>query len=261
MNIVKTIGIAGLLVTLFLSCQPKTTRVHPTPPKRQAAPIEIPELPRYATVTAEKENVRDEPNGQVWGQLHRGQKIEVERRVGNWILFNTDIYDSMFVWGPSVGFPYLNLYSPGVYYSIAYHRFFPLKYFQVIFGSDGQVVNQTDSTFTLFFGNLGLGSHQETVMEVVQSKTEQVKHGVTFWLSKRDSLIERVCVDFFRPVKGRKKALKQCNLPDREPTYQDDGRLRWENGSLFPGLTIELDRKEWKSEQFNRICFYPSPEL
>ncbi len=253
------IAVISTLVGLFLfSCQPKTTRTVQT--TREPAPIEIPTLPKHAVVTAEKENVRDEPNGQIWGQLRRGQRIEVERRQGNWILFNNEKYDSMFVWGPSVGFPYLNLYSPGVYFSIAYHRFFPLIYFQTIFGSDGEVIQETDSTYQLFFGDLGLGSHQETVMEVTTTTTEQIQHGVTFLISKKDSLIERVCVDFPRPVQGINKALKKCHLPEKAPTFQDDARVRWENGSIFPGLTVELERQEWRSEAFSRICFYPTPE-
>lgn len=244
----------AFLGAAFFSCQPTRMVKKSVPIPPVVKPLALPDS---ATVQVARENVRETPNGHVWGKLKRGQKIALERRIGNWVLFNNAKYDSAFIWAPSVGLPYINLYNPGTYWDTTSHRFYPLPYFKSFLG-DGIIKKESAGEYQLFFGDLGLGSHRETIVEVVHESVQTVRHGVTLYVRRADQAVEKVRIDFFRPVKGVRKVLKKCGLPYRPPTDQDDARVRWANGSLFPGLTMEAERKEWKSEWFTDIWLIPA---
>ncbi|GAB4368793.1 MAG: hypothetical protein Kow0042_10170 [Calditrichia bacterium] len=212
-------------------------------------------LPDSVQVTVSSENVRAQPNGVRIGKLHNGDVIHIRKRVGNWLLFYNEKYDSAYIWAPSTGFAYINLYNPHTYFDTTRGQFYPLNYFRQLFGSEGEIIQDYPSEYVLFFEGLGLGSHEETVIEVVSSRTQEVKHGIQLFISKENGGIKAVKVDFLRPVKGLKAASKKCGIPGTHPGVENARHVHWERDTLIKGLAVELERKEWESAWFSGISF------
>ena len=239
-----------LLIALILTaCQPGTIK------NGSSLQPAIKALPDSAFVTVSKENVRQSPNGRVLGKLFKDRKIYIYRRVGNWLQFHNERFDSAYIWAPSTGCDYINLYDPSVYYNTTSQQFYPIAYFKQLFGTDGIVQQETAGNYQLFFNGLGLGSHNEIVLEVVTESTEHIQHGITLFINKKNRSISQVRVDFFRLGKGIKPALKKCNLRNISPSVENEGHLIWKENVLFPGLTIDLERKEWQSKWFSAVWF------
>lgn len=218
-----------------------------------------PDAGKILTVQVKSENVRREPNGKKLGQLRNGDKIKVIKRLGNWIQFSNKKYKGAYIWAPSVGYTYENLYSPFFYYDSTQKLFRDMSFFQNIFSQKGQRRQETTSTYELFFKNLGLGSHKSVVLDVVMESKQVVEHGVTFFVNSSDEKVTKVKVDYFKPVEGYQNALKKSELPVIEPPEENSGHLIWPAGQLLPGLTVDLERKEWDSKLFSSI-WYILPE-
>ncbi len=246
-----------LIVIIFISCQPKQAKKEPATPdiKPVLETPALPTLPDSAFVQVSSENVRLEPNGTTFGMLQEGEKIYVMGRIGNWILFHNSRFDSVFVWGPSVGFDYINLHSPYAYFDTTTKRFYPIDYIRKLFSKSGKKQDINNENYQLFFSKLGLGSHQETVMEVTEKSSETIKHGIRIYLRKQNNEIYKIEADFLNPVKGAVSALEQCELTHKNPDQNDEAFLLWKRGNLVPGLSIKLERTEWKSEQFRTVWF------
>jgi len=244
-----------LFIGIFvLACQPKPVVKHEVPTGPPTSPS-LKTLPDSARVLVDKENVRESPNGTAFGSLHKNEKIYVMGHLGNWILFHSSRFDSVFVWGPSVGINYINIYNPLTYYDTTYQQFYRLSYLQSLLGVSGKTINDNPQSYQVFFDHLGLGSHKEIVVEVTTESTEKIQHGITFTIRKSDSLIYQVDADYLDPVKGTEKALSISNLKNHKPSSESDSEVTWKSGTLVPGLIIRLERKEWKSPFFRSISF------
>jgi len=240
--------ILGSFMLLGLGCLP-------TAVKKSDTHLPASESGKVLTVQVTRENVRQSPNGKILGQLRKGEPITVIRRVGNWIEFHSPKFKKAFIWAPSVGYEYLNLYSPDFYIDTVKHRFKSVDFFRAIFSQPGDTIQETAKDYELFFTNLGLGSHTAVVMEVVMTSKEVVHHGITLFISKENQRIQKVKIDFFRPVKGYQQALKRCGLPVTEPVESNSGHLIWPSGTLLPRHTIDLERKEWDSPWFSAVWY------
>jgi hypothetical protein len=212
-------------------------------------------LPDSARVLVDQENVRESPNGIAFATLHKNEKIYIMGHLGNWILFQNSRFDSVFVWAPSVGINYINIYNPLIYYDTTYQQFYSLSYLQQLLGLSGKIMNDNPQTYQIFFDHLGLGSHQETVMEVTNESTEKIQHGIIVTFRKSDSLISQVDVDYLESVKGWERALALSDLKNRPPSSETESSVFWKQGTLVPGLIIRLERKEWKSPFYRTISF------
>ena len=241
-----------ILLIAFLGCQTKMVK---------KTVIKIPEIkatPDSAFVTVRMENVRQTPNGRILGKIRKNQKIYIDKRFANWVKFHNEKYDSAYIWAPSIGLDYINLYSPATYFDTTTGQFYPVEYVQDLLGNPGELKTKATGEYQLFFKKVGLGSHEEIVLEVVTQTTEQIDHGIALYIREKDNHIFQVKVDFFRPVKGIEATLKKCNLTIKPCTQADESRAIWEKGILFPGLEITLERKEWQSEWFSSIVFRSS---
>ena len=243
--------LTGIFIIALFSCQPKAVKKEMI----AAKPPRIFTLPDSLKMV-KSENVRESPNGAAFGKLHKNETIYLMGRVGNWLLFHNQRFDSVYVWAPSAGLPYLNLFSPATYFDTTTRQFYPTSYFPKLFGSNGQRLKNESGVTYLFFSNLGLGSHQETVLNVVEESKQIIHHGISLFLDKTGSHITGVKVDFRRPVEGVRLVLRKCNLPFKPASYEDEAHLVWNKGVLFAGLVVELERKEWKSHRFSSIIFH-----
>lgn len=245
-------------VGLFLwSCQ--TTVVKKEVPVAEVEEyIPAKQLPDTAYVEVARENVRKTPNGKVLGELEQDDMVLIKRRVGNWIEFHNRWYDSAYIWAPSLGMDYINLYSPRTYYNIEKRKFKPVAFFRDLFGGSGELIEETPGEKALFFDDLGLGSHEDVVVQVVAGDKIVVKHGVRLFLEENGLRVVRAVVDFYKPINGLKKAVKQCQLPSSPPDEVNEGRVIWVNPPEYPGLRIVLERKEWNSEWFTQIVLEKS---
>ncbi|RMF62090.1 MAG: hypothetical protein D6748_00250 [Calditrichaeota bacterium] len=210
---------------------------------------------KILTVEVAKENVRDIPNGKVLGKLFKGEKIRVVRRVGNWIQFTHEDFGTAYIWAPSVGYTYQNLYSPYFYFDTTTGEFRDIEYFQNFFSKTGQRRQDMGNSYEVFFKDIGLGSHESTILDVVTETEQVVEHGITLFINKKTGKIEKVRVDYFKPVKGYETALKKSELPILAPSRSDSGHLIWKEGVLVKGLIIDLERKEWDSDWFSSIWY------
>lgn len=252
-SFIYSLGVYAILL-LVIGCQP--VAVQKQPPEKQALKKpEIPDLPDSVLMQNEGENVRQSPNGRILGQLYMDERIFIDGRVGNWLLFHNEWFDSAYVWAPSAGMECINLYSPITYYDTTTRQFYPVEYIQDLLGVEGRAMNETAHEYQLVFSGLGLGSHQTVVMGVGERHSEMVKHNITLFIDKSGQKIFRVGVDFFQPVEGVKSALEKCDLTYTPPSEVNEGHVIWWNGNLVPGLVIDLERKNWKSELLRRVSF------
>lgn len=206
-------------------------------------------------VKVNQEKVRESPNGKAFGNLHKNEKIYVMGRSGNWILFHNNRFDSVFVWGPSVGFEYINIYNPQTYFTTSTGQFYHLSYLEQLLGTKGKITEKNDGHYQVFFDNLGLGSHDEIIMESVNESTENVRHGITFDVCKSNDQIDQVKIDYLKPIKGLQMALGKSILKEIEPSTKNEAVVIWKAGTLINGLTITLEREEWNSSFFSAISF------
>ncbi len=240
----------------FLSCSSQATKA---PPVSEAVEAETPLIPSDAgkvlAVQVKAENIRREPNGEKLGQLSRGDSITVIRRVGNWVQFNHRKFKNAYIWAPSVGYTYQNLYSPYFYFDTTLQAFREIAFFQNEFSQRGQRRQETPGAYELFFKDLGLGSHESIILDVVTESQQLVEHGITLFVNKSSQKIEKLRVDYFKPVQGFENALKKSELPVVEPAEINGGHLIWPEGKLVPHLIIDLERKEWESNWFSGIWY------
>lgn len=206
-------------------------------------------------VEAPSENVRANPNGRILGKMRQGDSLQVIEQVGNWIYFRNQRFNGAYIWGPSVGFEYRNLYSTAFYYDRTRQGFYDIYYFQTAFFQKGQRRQETQNSYELFFKDIGLGRHDEIVLDAEAQTQQVVEHGVTLFVRKSDQRITRVRVDFFRPVKGFAAALEKCGLMIKDPGETNSGHLIWPAGDLVPGLMVDLERREWDSDYFSSVWF------
>ncbi len=254
MNIKRTLLLCAGLIWLA-SCSHKTTKISPTP-----APVPAPSekeiaIEDTAIVQVRSENVRVQPNGKIIGKVRRGTPLLVLKRIGNWVEFSGAKFDEVFIWAPSLGYKYLNLYSPDFYLNDSKTGFRPVAYFQKIFSEKGQVRDKSPNDYELFFKDIGLGSHEETVLDVVNTSRQIVDHGLALYLDSQQQAVKKVRIDFFRPVKGYVRALKKCGLPVVKPQQTSGGHLIWAKGTLLPGLKVDMERKDWGSSLISSVWY------
>ncbi len=254
MRKIRVLLLLFVFTALWFSCQPKQVKKSKPVSRPPAKAPAVAPLPETTTITAQSENVREAPNGTAFGKVHKGEKIHVMNRVGNWILFYNSRFDSVYVWGPSAGFEYIDVYSVYTYYDTSAQQFYPAGYFRKLFNTPGEVREKDSTGYQLTFKNLGLGSHRETVLEVVEESTRKVRHGVTLYINAAGKIYQ-VNIDFYEPVQGPQLALEKCDLPFEKPSHEDEGFLKWKPGKLVPGLAVELERQFWKSDEFSSIWY------
>jgi hypothetical protein len=234
-----------IIIIIAAGCQPKVLKEKKTPS------IPLIQSPKFSVITVESENVRMSPNGQKIGQLLKGDTLQVIKRQGNWLLFHNDFFDSAYIWAPSAGFDYINLYNPLSYYDTIAQDFFPTAYFRKLFGNLGIEIPTPLKQSQIFFGELGLGSHEDIVIEVTTEQTETTAHGITLYTQEPTNNIFQIKIDFFSPIKGIEKTLERCDLEFILPDIQNGGHVIWKKNTLVPGLEIDLERREWESDWYS----------
>jgi len=234
-----------IIIIIAAGCQPKVPKEKKTPS------IPLIQSPKFSVITVESENVRMSPNGQKIGQLLQGDSLQVINRQGNWLLFQNDFFDSAYIWAPSAGLDYINLYNPLSYYDSTAEEFFPINYFRKLFGHPGIEIATPYNDSEFFFGELGLGSHEDIVIEVTTEQTETNAHGITLYTTETNKNVFQIKIDFFSPIKGIENTLERCDLEFILPDIQNGGHVIWEKNTLVPGLEIDLERREWESDWYS----------
>ena len=250
----KTAKFLMLFALLMTACQPKAVKEKPKP----ITPVFM--TSGLAVISVESENVRLSPNGKVVGQLLRGDTLQIIKRHANWLYFKNDFFESGYIWGPSAGLDYINIYNPFTYYDSIATEFYPINYFTTLFGSTGERRSLRGTETEIFFDEMGLGSHEEIVLEVMDEQLETVKHGIILFLREPDQKLYKIKMDFFKPIQGVKKAIERCGLSYRPFSLEDGGHVIWEKGTLIEGLEIDLERKEWESEWFSTLWLRQTAE-
>lgn len=247
----KSLKLLIIILTFLIACQKKVFKQPPAPVVPKVAPV-----PKKAVITRKVENVRFSPNGQILGQIFKGDTIYIEKRIVNWLLFHNSEFDSSFLWAPAAGFDYINLFNPLTYYDTTSQNFYPLTYFQELFGNKGEEDSLSAAEREIFFSsNLGLGSHEDIILDVTREQIEKIKHGITFYQNIPSGIIKRLKIDFSQPVPGIRQALEKCGLSNRPFSSEDSAQVIWKSGTQIKGLKIKLERKEWKSTSFNAVQF------
>jgi len=236
-----------VFVAIIMACQPRIKKEKPA-----AVPPEI-VTPQIALIEVEAENARQTPNGEIAGQLLKGDTLYIINRRANWLFTNSEFFDSVYIWAPSAGLEYLNLNNPMVYYDSSITQFYPLNYFQQLFGDLGNERSISSDETVIVFSEIGLGSHEDIVIEVVHEEIETVVHGISLYLQKPQNTVFKMKIDFFKPVQGIKETLQKCDLPHLPPSSEKGGHVIWNAGVLIPGLEIDLERKEWDSDWYSAI--------
>ena len=247
MIIMKYIRLFVLFILIIAACQPKVVKET----SKSATPLI--ETPEIAIISAESENVRLSPNGKVIGQLLQGDTLKIIKRHANWLFFQNDFFESGYLWAPSAGFEYINLYNPSTYYDRIASEFYPLNYFTALFGSNSEKRSVLSAETEILFDEIGLGSHEEIVLEVANEQIETVNHSIILYMREPEKQIFKIKIDFFRPIKGIEKVLDRCGLPYLPSSINNGGHVIWKRDTLIEGLEVDLERKEWESEWFSAL--------
>lgn len=202
---------------------------------------------RWVKVMAPSENVREKPNGRVIGKMFRGDSLLVKENFGNWLRFTYKNHDA-YIWAPSCGFKYINLYSPFTYIDTLKKQIIPFDEFKRLLGSRVDTVGGTSKLMQLEFKNLGLGEERQEILDVAKVYTQKVEKGIGIWYDVQKGLVNEVYIDLLRPVYGIKNALKKAGLPSNTHVYKSDNSQIVIK--LYPdaNLYFILKRKEWKSK-------------
>jgi hypothetical protein len=250
----KKLKLLILFVLPMAACQPKTVKEKPTP----VTPLFM--TSGMTVISAESENVRLSPNGKAVGQLLKGDTLQIIKRHANWLFFESDFFESGYIWAPSAGLEYINLHNPYTYYDSTASEFYPLEYFHILFGSEGENRSNLVGETEIIFDEIGLGSHNEIVMEVADEQVETIKHGIILYLQEPENRIFKIKIDFFRPVEGLEKAIERCGLSYLPFSEENGGHVIWKSGALMEGLEVDLERKEWESNWFSVLWLRKSKE-
>ncbi|MEL6823510.1 MAG: hypothetical protein AAFP70_17260 [Calditrichota bacterium] len=239
-----------LLIIAMLGCQPSAVKETTDTPETLTTDAGKP-----AMVQVRSENVRALPNGKRLGSLRMNSEITVLRRVGNWVQFTNDRFKEAYIWAPSVGYETLNLYGSDFYLDQKKDSFKSVKYFQNIFSQDGIRRQETSGSYELFFKDIGLGSHEVVVLDVVTESQQKVDHGITLFIDKPANEVRKVRVDYFKPVNGYQAALKKSELSVQEPSENNSGHIIWNAGTILQDISVDLERKEWDSKYFSSVWY------
>lgn len=239
------------MLILLIGCAPKSSKI--AAPEDPNAPI-FTDAGEVMSVSVAAENVRQRPNGKILGQLRKNQKLTVVKRSGNWVCFSNEKFARGWIWGPSVGYDYINLYNPATYFDSNRKTFYDIDYFRRMFSQRGEVRQSFSTSYELFFGEIGLGSHETTVLNVVEASDEIVAHGVTLFVERNSERITKIKVNYYQPMDGIENALAKSELPNSQPSAQNNGHVIWQE-TLVPGLIVDLERREWDSNWFSGLWF------
>ena len=252
MRLFTILGLLALLLSMW-SCAPKATQ--------KTLVVANPDEPiatdagEIVVVQAATENVRSRPNGRIIGKVRKSESLTVVKRIGNWVYFNSNRFPLGCVWGPSVGYDYFNLYNPEIYYDRFRKQFYDTDYFRRLFSQEGEIRQDFTSSYELFFGDIGLGSHETQIVDIAETTEQLVAHGVTLFVKRSPDRVYKVKVDYFRAKEGYQNALEKSELPVKPPTLTNKGHVIWSVGSLITGLTVDLERSQWLSDRFSSIWF------
>ena len=146
----KNFGLAAVCLLLgFWACNPQTAKV-----TTEAIPDKDVEIAtdagKIVTVAATAENVRKKPNGEKIGSVRKGQQLTVIKKVGNWVKFENEKFDAGYIWAPSVGYNYKNIYNPFFFYDSTRSAFHSVDFFQKAFSQRGQKRQETSSSCEIF---------------------------------------------------------------------------------------------------------------
>ncbi len=246
--------LAFAALAVWWGCTPSTVKKPAEAPLPPVA-YTIPNDSGKVKVVLKTENVRETPNGEKIGTIKKGERVTVLRRIGNWVEFDSRHYVGGYIWAPSLGYAYINIYNAAVYYDENRQQFKPLSYIQALFAQKGKTIEKSPTQEIIFFTDVGLGSHTETEVEVVTATEKIVKHGVTVLLDPATHRIQKVKIDFYKPITGVQAALKKCGFAFKEPDEVTDSYVAWNPGSLLSGLKVTLERQEWRSQRFVAVLY------
>ncbi len=202
---------------------------------------------KWVRVQVAKENVRMKPNGKVIGKLYRGDSLYVLENYGNWLRFEFKPNREGYIWAPSCGFKYINLYNPYTYIDTIKKRILSFAEFKRLLGSKIDTIGGTPQLRQLEFKNIGLGEEVEEILNVAKVTRQITEKGVGIWYDTKTNQIKEVHIDLLKPVRGIKAALKKAGLSTKlQPFQSDNSQIVFK---LFPDtdLYFILKRKQWKS--------------
>ena len=245
----------AILIYALSGCTPQTAKpAAQSPVMADRTPGAFEGAGSVHKILPREENIRETPAGEILGKMYRGEEVTVKKRVGNWFEFESKFYESGYIWGPSIGYDYVNIYSHNFYLNES-GQFRPVSHFTTFFALSGELRGKAKGRYEIFFDEVGLGSHETIVLEVATETTETVQHGISLWVDEASGQIVEARVDFARPIEGLEKALERCDLASQPADETTNARLRWDAGKLLPGIAVTLERKEWESSAFSIVIY------
>ena len=239
----KWLSVIFVLILIFAGCGPKVIKKETIAVKKY--------YPEKRVLTVKKENIRDMPNGYVIGELKKGDPVLVLNKMANWIVYDYYPDEKGYVWAPSLGYVYLNLYSPFTYIDSDKQKFINIEHLNFLLGQTPDVIQSSGNLSHLKYSGLGLGKRVEEVMEVVKVKKQVVEKTVMAWFDKSKNNITEIQVDLFHPVSGKNAAIKKAGIKDNYKIVEDsDSRIVVQLTGFSKPFFLVLKRKEWKSDQF-----------
>lgn len=234
--------LAGLLVGL-IGCTPKTVKKEPDIFIKK-------QYPEMRTMVVANENIREEPNGYIIGKLKKGDSVLVLNKSGNWIVYDYYPDEKGYVWAPSLGYSYINLYNPYTYIDSVKQQFKSINYINYIMGQVPDTIQTIGSLSHLEYKNLGLGKRVEEVMEVVKVKKQVVEKTVKVWYDESKKKITEIQIDLYNPVKGKKAALKSAGVNKYFKIFEESkSRIVFQLNRTGKPFYLVLKRKQWKSNE------------
>jgi len=198
-----------------------------------------------------KENVREWPNGEIIGETKKNEKFTIVERKGNWLKVENEDFSDGYIWAPSFLILKIDLYALSTWYDLEEERFFSVKQFNNLLGSDPQIADHFGLE-RLNFYDIGLG--EEKTIEMDQTgKSEEIlqKRGFAIILGNSGNVAE-VLLDLKKPLTDFRKLSELLQIELNEPDIVDQTQIVWNNA--FGLKEIVLLREEFNTEKYNQIA-------
>ena len=211
----------------------------------------VPRFPVKKVVVVKSENVRAEANGEIIGKLKKGDSILVLNKCGNWIEFDYYPDEKGYMWAPSLGFSYINLYDPYTYIDTTTYQFISLINLNYILGQVPDTIETVGKLSNLCYKDLGLGKRVEEILNVHILEKQVVEKTVKVCVNTESNKITEIQIDLFNPVTGKAAALKKADMKRKLKEIENsESRIVLALTKGDHPIYFTLKRKEWKSNQF-----------
>jgi hypothetical protein len=224
----------------------------PQPKVLEQNTIAVSELQPYPDfVAVEKaidiqENVRENPNGEVLGKSMLGEKFTLLERRANWLKVSNPDFPEGYIWGPSLGYPVVDLFALNTWYDRNTQAFFRFSQYRNFLGKESRITDYFGSR-RYIFADIGLGDVTDVTLDLQGQAQTQLRSRSVDIVVEASGLVKEIHVEFQKSQENWRDVAALLGIEVRQPDVNDETMMAWLNEE---GLSqIQLKRLEFGSQE------------